>query len=98
KANVLSGGEKVRCMLAKMMMANANVLVLDEPTNHLDLESIQALNEGLIRFKENVLFASHDHQFVQTIANRIIELTPQGCIDRLSTYDEYLEYKETLEN
>lgn len=85
-------------MLAKMMMANANVLVLDEPTNHLDLESIQALNEGLIRFKENVLFASHDHQFVQTIANRIIELTPQGCIDRLSTYDEYLEYKETLEN
>lgn len=98
KANVLSGGEKVRCMLAKMMMANANVLVLDEPTNHLDLESIQALNEGLIRFKENVLFASHDHQFVQTIASRIIELTPQGCIDRLSTYDEYLEYKETLEN
>jgi ATPase subunit of ABC transporter with duplicated ATPase domains len=98
KANVLSGGEKVRCMLAKMMMANANVLVLDEPTNHLDLESIQALNEGLIRFKENVLFASHDHQFVQTIANRIIELTPQGCIDRLSTYDEYLDYKETLEN
>lgn len=98
KANVLSGGEKVRCMLAKMMMANANVLVLDEPTNHLDLESIQALNEGLIRFKENVLFASHDHQFVQTIANRIIELTSQGCIDRLSTYDEYLEYKETLEN
>ena len=96
KANVLSGGEKVRCMLAKMMMANANVLVLDEPTNHLDLESIQALNEGLIRFKENVLFASHDHQFVQTIANRIIELTPQGCIDRLSTYDEYLEYKDSI--
>ena len=97
KANVLSGGEKVRCMLAKMMMANANVLVLDEPTNHLDLESIQALNEGLIRFKENVLFASHDHQFVQTIANRIIELKEDGCIDRLSTYDEYLEYKEKME-
>ena len=97
KANVLSGGEKVRCMLAKMMMANANVLVLDEPTNHLDLESIQALNEGLIRFKENVLFASHDHQFVQTIANRIIELKEDGCIDRLSTYDEYLEYKEKIE-
>ena len=97
KANVLSGGEKVRCMLAKMMMANANVLVLDEPTNHLDLESIQALNEGLIRFKENVLFASHDHQFVQTIANRIIELKENGCIDRLSTYDEYLEYKEKME-
>ena len=89
KANVLSGGEK--------MMANANVLVLDEPTNHLDLESIQALNEGLIRFKENVLFASHDHQFVQTIANRIIELKEDGCIDRLSTYDEYLEYKEKME-
>ena len=97
KANVLSGGEKVRCMLAKMMMTNANVLVLDEPTNHLDLESIQALNEGLIRFKENVLFASHDHQFVQTIANRIIELKEDGCIDRLSTYDEYLEYKEKME-
>ena len=87
----------MRCMLAKMMMANANVLVLDEPTNHLDLESIQALNEGLIRFKENVLFASHDHQFVQTIANRIIELKEDGCIDRLSTYDEYLEYKEKME-
>lgn len=97
KANVLSGGEKVRCMLAKMMMVNSNVLILDEPTNHLDLESIQALNEGLMRFKENVLFASHDHQFVQTIANRIIELTPIGCIDRLSTYDEYLEYKDTYE-
>lgn len=97
KADVLSGGEKVRCMLAKMMMANANVLVLDEPTNHLDLESIQALNEGLMRFKENILFASHDHQFVQTVANRIIELKDNGCIDRLSTYDEYLEYKESLE-
>ena len=83
-------------MLAKMMMENANVLILDEPTNHLDLESIQALNEGLMRFKENILFASHDHQFVQTIANRIIELTPQGCIDRLSTFDEYLEYKDSI--
>ena len=98
KANVLSGGEKVRCMLAKMMMASSNVLVLDEPTNHLDLESIQAVNEGLIRFKENVLFASHDHQFVQTIANRVIEFTDNGCIDRLSTYDEYLEYKEQMGN
>ena len=97
KANVLSGGEKVRCMLAKMMMANSNVLILDEPTNHLDLESIQALNEGLIRFKENIFFTSHDHQFVQTVANRIIELTDDGCIDRLSTYDEYLEYKDSLE-
>lgn len=97
KANVLSGGEKVRCMLAKMMMANCNVLILDEPTNHLDLESIQAVNEGLIRFKENILFSSHDHQFVQTIANRVIEFTDTGCIDRLSTYDEYLEYKEKME-
>jgi ATPase subunit of ABC transporter with duplicated ATPase domains len=97
KASVLSGGERVRCMLAKMMMANSNVLILDEPTNHLDLESIQALNEGLIRFKENIFFTSHDHQFVQTIANRIIELTDDGCIDRLSTYDEYLDYKDSLE-
>ncbi len=96
KTNVLSGGEKVRCMLAKMMMANANVLIFDEPTNHLDLESIQALNEGLIRFQENILFASHDHQFVQTIANRIIEFNEIGCLDRLSTYDEYLEYKESI--
>ena len=94
KASVLSGGEKVRCMLAKMMMAEANVLVLDEPTNHLDLESIQALNQGLINFKENILFTSHDHQFVQTIANRIIEFNETGILDRLSTYDEYLEYKE----
>ena len=97
KANVLSGGEKVRCMLAKMMMENSNVLVLDEPTNHLDLESIQAVNEGLMRFKENILFASHDHQFVQTIANRIIEFNENGCLDRLSTFDEYLEYKEKME-
>ena len=94
KANVLSGGEKVRCMLAKMMMEDANVLVFDEPTNHLDLESIQALNQGLIQFKENILFTCHDHQFVQTIANRIIEFNKEGIIDRLSTYDEYLEYKE----
>lgn len=96
KANVLSGGEKVRCMLAKMMTENGNVLILDEPTNHLDLESIQALNEGLMRFKENILFTSHDHQFVQTIANRIIEITDEGCISRLSTFDEFLEYKENL--
>lgn len=96
EANVLSGGEKVRCMFAKMMMTNANVLVFDEPTNHLDLESIQAVNEGLIRFKENILFSSHDHQFVQTIANRIIEFTPEGCLSRLSTYDEYLAFKGEL--
>ncbi len=96
KASVLSGGEKVRCMLAKMMMNDANVLVFDDPTNHLDLESIQALNQGLIAFKENMLFASHDHQFVQTIANRVIEFTEDGTIDRLSSFDEYLEYKENL--
>lgn len=91
KACVLSGGEKVRCMLAKMMLSGANVLLLDEPTNHLDLESITALNNGLINYKGTLLFASHDHQFVQTIANRIIEITPKGIIDRQMTYDEYLE-------
>lgn len=94
KASVLSGGEKVRCMLAKMMMAESNVLVFDDPTNHLDLESIQALNQGLMEYKENILFTSHDHQFVQTIANRVIEFNNEGIIDRLSTYDDYLEYKE----
>ena len=93
KASVLSGGEKVRCMLAKMMMAESNVLVFDDTTNHLDLESIQALNQGLMEFKENILFTSHDHQFVQTIANRVIEFNSQGIIDRLSTYDDYLEFK-----
>lgn len=93
KASVLSGGEKVRCMLAKMMMAESNVLVFDDPTNHLDLESIQALNQGLMEFKENILFTSHDHQFVQTIANRVIEFNSQGIIDRMSTYDDYLEFK-----
>lgn len=91
KATVLSGGERVRCMLCKTMLSGANVLLLDEPTNHLDLESITALNDGLIRYPETVLFTSHDHQFVQTIANRIIELTPEGVIDKLGTYDEYLE-------
>lgn len=94
KASVLSGGEKVRCMLAKMMMSESNVIIFDEPTNHLDLESIQALNQGLMDFKENILFTSHDHQFVQTVANRIIEFNESGIIDRLSTYDEYLEFKE----
>jgi ATPase subunit of ABC transporter with duplicated ATPase domains len=90
KATVLSGGERVRCMLSKMMLSGANVLLLDEPTNHLDLESITALNNGLIEFKGTVLFTSHDHQFIQTIANRIIEITPNGCIDKLMAYDEYL--------
>ncbi|MBC7921516.1 MAG: ATP-binding cassette domain-containing protein [Ferruginibacter sp.] len=90
KAKVLSGGEKVRCMLSRMMLQGGNVLLLDEPTNHLDLESITALNNGLQEFKGTVLFTSHDHQFVQTVANRIIELTPNGIIDKEMTYDEYL--------
>lgn len=88
--NVLSGGEKVRCMLARMMMNGSNVLVLDQPTNHLDLESITALNNGLADFKGILLFSSHDHQFIQTIANRIIELKPDGMVDRMMTYDEYV--------
>lgn len=91
KAKVLSGGERVRCMLCKMMISGANVLILDEPTNHLDLESITALNEGLIDYKGTILFDSHDHQFVHTIADRIIEILPNGIIDRKETYDEYLE-------
>ena len=91
---VLSGGEKVRCMLARMMMFGSNVLLLDQPTNHLDLESITAVNNGLRDFKGNVIFASHDHEFIQTVANRIIEIQPDGSIiDRLETYDEYLEKK-----
>ncbi|UNK17811.1 ATP-binding cassette domain-containing protein [Paenibacillus sp. N3/727] len=94
KASVLSGGEKVRCMLAKMMLNGANVLIFDEPTNHLDLESITALNNGLIDFDGTILFTSHDHQFIQTIANRIIEITPNGVIDRTMSYDEYLESEE----
>lgn len=90
KSNVLSGGEKVRCMLSKMMLAEANFLMLDEPTNHLDLESITALNNSLINFPGTVLFTSHDHEFVQTVANRIIEIGPNGYIDRMKTYDEYV--------
>ncbi|PEA86479.1 ABC-F family ATP-binding cassette domain-containing protein [Bacillus thuringiensis] len=92
--SVLSGGEKVRCMLSKMMLSGANVITLDDPTNHLDLESITALNNGLIAFKGTMLFTSHDHQFIQTIANRIIEVTPNGVIDKEATYDEYLENEE----
>ncbi len=90
KTNVLSGGEKVRCMISKMMLQNPNVVMLDEPTNHLDLESITAFNDGMISFPGIVLFTTHDHQFMQTVANRIIEITPCGIIDRLMTYDEYL--------
>lgn len=92
--NVLSGGEKVRCMLSRMMMFGSNVLLLDQPTNHLDLESITAVNNGMIEFKGVILFASHDHQFVQTVANRIIEILPEGgVLDRMTTYEDYLEMK-----
>ncbi len=90
KSNVLSGGEKVRCMLSKMMMTRANVLMLDEPTNHLDLESITAFNNSLKKFKGTVLFTTHDHEFAQTVGNRVIELTPNGVIDRYTTFDEYM--------
>jgi ATPase subunit of ABC transporter with duplicated ATPase domains len=91
KAKVLSGGERVRCMLSRMMLSSANVLLLDQPTNHLDLESITAVNNGLQAYPSNILFTSHDHQFIQTIANRIIDITPEGIIDRKMSYDEYLE-------
>lgn len=91
KVKVLSGGEKVRCMLSKMMLSGANVLILDDPTNHLDLESIESLNEGLVKFPEVVLFSSHDHEFISTIANRIIEITPNGIIDRMMNFDDYLK-------
>jgi ATPase subunit of ABC transporter with duplicated ATPase domains len=91
KSNVLSGGEKVRCMLSRMMMMRANVLMLDEPTNHLDLESITAFNNSLKNFKGTVLFTTHDHEFAQTVGNRVIELTPNGIIDRYTTFDEYME-------
>jgi ATPase subunit of ABC transporter with duplicated ATPase domains len=91
KTGVLSGGERVRCMLSRMMLSDSNALLLDEPTNHLDLEAITSLNEGLMAFSEVILFASHDHQFVSTVANRIVELTPQGSIDRLMCFDDYLE-------
>ncbi len=94
KTSVLSGGERVRCMLSRMMLSHSNALILDEPTNHLDLESITSLNNGLISFSEVVLFASHDHQFVSTVANRIIEITPDGIIDVMMNFDEYLAMKE----
>jgi len=96
-SNVLSGGEKVRCMLSRMMMMRANVLMLDEPTNHLDLESITAFNNSLANFKGTVLFTTHDHEFAQTVANRIIELTPNGAIDRYMTFDEYMDDKKIKE-
>jgi len=93
-ASVLSGGEKVRCMFSKLMVSGANVLLLDEPTNHLDLESIQAVNDGLIAFKGTMLFTSHDHKFINTIANRIIEITPSGIYDTMSDFDDYLDNEE----
>ena len=93
--NVLSSGEKVRCMLSKLMLSKANVLVLDDPTNHLDLESITALNDGLMAFTGSLLFASHDHQFIQTLANRIIAVSNKGVVDRAeTTYDEFLDNKD----
>ncbi|MCI5854066.1 MAG: ATP-binding cassette domain-containing protein [Prevotella sp.] len=95
KVNVLSGGEKMRCMIARMQLKNANCLILDTPTNHLDLESIQAFNNNLVSFKGNILFASHDHEFIQTVADRIIELTPSGTIDKLMEYDQYI-YDESI--
>ncbi|WP_025739456.1 ABC-F family ATP-binding cassette domain-containing protein [Aquimarina pacifica] len=97
KSNVLSGGEKVRCMLSKMMMTRANVLMLDEPTNHLDLESITAFNNSLAKFKGTVLFTTHDHEFAQTVGNRVLELTPNGVIDRYATFDEYMSDPKTKE-
>ena len=90
KASVLSGGEKMRCMIARMMMTDANTLILDTPTNHLDLESIQAFNNTLKAFKGNILMSSHDHEFIQTICNRVIELTPNGIIDKIMDFDDYL--------
>ena len=97
KISVLSGGEKVRCMLSRMMLSESNVLMLDEPTNHLDLESITSLNNSLIKFQEVILFTSHDHEFLNTVVNRIIEITPGGVIDRLMTFDEYIESTEVSE-
>jgi ATPase subunit of ABC transporter with duplicated ATPase domains len=97
KASVLSGGEKMRCMISRIMLAQANLIVLDEPTNHLDLESITAFNNALKDFPGTVLFTSHDHEFIQTVANRIVELTPNGCIDKLMTYDEYIENEKVAE-
>ena len=92
---VLSGGEKVRCMLSKMMLSGANVLLLDQPTNHLDMESIQALNKGMIAFPGNILFSSHDHELLQSVANRIIEFRPDGSIfDYSGTYDDFLEARK----
>ena len=98
KVSVLSGGEKMRCMIARMMIQQANTLVLDSPTNHLDLESIQAFNNALISFKGNILMTSHDHEFINTVADRIIEITPRGMIDKYMTYDDYLFDEKVQQN
>ena len=98
KVNVLSGGEKMRCMIARMQLQNANCLILDTPTNHLDLESIQAFNNNLVQFKGNILFSSHDLEFIGTVASRVIELTPRGTIDKLTTYDEYIHNEQIREH
>jgi ATPase subunit of ABC transporter with duplicated ATPase domains len=90
QVSVLSGGEKVRCMFSKLMVSGANVIILDEPTNHLDLESIQAVNDGLVAFKGTMLFTSHDHRFINTIATRVIEITPKGIYDTLNSFDDFL--------
>jgi ATPase subunit of ABC transporter with duplicated ATPase domains len=97
KCNVLSGGEKVRCMISRMMLANANCLILDEPTNHLDLESITAFNNAMKEWPHVALFTSHDHEFTQTVANRIIEITPSGIIDKRMSYDDYINDKAIRE-
>ena len=96
KASVLSGGEKMRCMIAKMMMTDANTLILDTPTNHLDLESIQAFNNTLQAFKGNIIMSSHDHEFIQTVCNRMVELTPNGIIDKMMDYDDSISDEKVL--
>ena len=96
KASVLSGGEKMRCMIAKMMMTDANTLILDTPTNHLDLESIQAFNNTLQSFKGNIIMSSHDHEFIQTVCNRMVELTPNGIIDKIIDYDDFITDEKVL--
>ena len=90
RVSVLSGGEKMRCMISRMMLADANALILDTPTNHLDLESIQAFNNNLIKFPGNIFMSSHDHEFIQSVCNRVIELTPNGIIDKMMEYDDYI--------
>ena len=97
KVKVLSGGEKVRCMLSKMMLTGANVLILDDPTNHLDLEAIESLNQALVSFPGVILFTSHDHEFIQTVANRIVEITPKGVIDRMMPFDDYMADEQIKE-